>query len=365
MFVMAVSVLVYCIRLLRKSPKMKLLVCLAALWSCTLAVPMELLTQARHLNTDVDMGKPMEHIFSSYKKIHNKKYEDENEEAMRHEIFKVNVNHIRAHNLLYAKGEKSYYLGVNQFSDLTHQEFLKLYTGHILRAKESKSNGSTYLTPFNILLPEKVDWRTEGLVTEVKNQGQCGSCWSFSATGSLEGQNAKKTGKLISLSEQQLVDCSGKYGNQGCNGGLMDQAFEYIRAVGGIEDEEDYPYVAEEEEKCKFSKSLEKAEVTGYKDLPQGDESALQSAVATVGPISVAIDASHPSFQSYAGGVYDEPECSSSQLDHGVLAVGYGTDYWLVKNSWGTMWGEEGYIKMTRNKDNQCGIATQASYPLV
>ncbi|XP_053397746.1 procathepsin L-like [Mercenaria mercenaria] len=347
---------------------MKLLVCLVALFSCTLAVSMDLSTQARHLNSDVDTGKPMEHLFSTFKQIHNRKYEDDNEESMRYEIFKLNVNHIRAHNILYAKGQKSYYLGVNQFSDLTHQEFLKLYTGHIRRAKESTINASTYLPPFNILLPEKVDWRKEGIVTKVKNQKQCGSCWAFSATGSLEGQHAKKTEKLISLSEQQLVDCSGEFGNQGCNGGLMDQAFKYIKAVGGIEDEEDYPYEAKESV-CKFDTSKIKATVSGYVDVTKGDESALQSAVATIGPISVAIDASHPSFQSYTGGVYDEPECSSSQLDHGVLVVGYGTDdssdYWLVKNSWSTMWGEEGYIKMTRNKDNQCGIASQASYPLV
>ncbi|XP_060576711.1 procathepsin L-like [Ruditapes philippinarum] len=348
---------------------MKLLLCFAALLSCAMAMSMELLTQARHLQTDVDAGRSMEHLFSTFKQVHKRKYENEAEETMRSKIFEINVNHIREHNIRYAKGEKSYYLGVNQFTDMTHREFLKLYTGHIKAVNGSITKPSTYLTPSNILLPEKVDWREKGYVTEVKNQGQCGSCWSFSTTGSLEGQTFAKKGKLISLSEQQLVDCSGSYGNQGCNGGLMDQAFEYIKSAGGIESEQDYPYVAQEERKCNFSKSLEKAEVTGYVDVTQGDEQALQSAIATVGPVSVAIDASHPSFQSYSGGVYDESECSSSQLDHGVLAVGYGTesgsDYWLVKNSWGTSWGDEGYIKMSRNKDNQCGIASSASYPLV
>lgn len=349
---------------------MKFLACLAVLLPCALAVavPMVELTQARHLQTDVDMGKSTEHLFTAFKQLHKKTYENEYEERMRRQIFEVHVSHIKEHNMKYAKGEKSYYLGVNQFSDLTHQEFLKLYTGHIKLSKESVTNASTYISPSNILLPDKVDWREKGLVTEVKNQGQCGSCWSFSTTGSLEGQHFKKTGKMVSLSEQQLVDCSSSFGNQGCNGGLMDQAFEYIKAAGGIESEEDYPYVAEDEPKCLFKKSLERATVTGYVDIESGSESKLQEALASIGPVSIAIDASHPSFQSYGGGIYDEPECSSTQLDHGVLAVGYGTDpqdYWLVKNSWGTMWGDEGYIKMARNKDNQCGVATSASYPLV
>lgn len=347
---------------------MKYLALLALVVPCLLAVPMVELNKARHLQTDLDMGRPVEHLFSTFKQVHKKQYENEYEETMRRQIFEVNVNYIKEHNLKYAKGEKSYYLGVNHFTDLTHQEFLQLYTGHIKRSREPVTNASTYLSPSNILLPDTVDWRQKGYVTDVKNQGQCGSCWSFSTTGSLEGQHFKKTGTLISLSEQQLVDCSSSFGNQGCNGGLMDQAFEYIKSVGGIESEDDYPYVAEEEPKCKFNKQLERAEVTGYVDVESGSESKLQEAVATVGPVSIAIDASHPSFQSYAGGIYDEPECSSTQLDHGVLAVGYGTDpqeYWLVKNSWGTMWGDEGYVKMARNKDNQCGVATQASYPLV
>ncbi|GFO41743.1 cathepsin [Plakobranchus ocellatus] len=216
--------------------------------------------------------------------------------------------------------------------------------------------------------PDEVDWTTKGYVTPIKNQGQCGSCWAFSATGSLEGQTFRKYGRLTSLSEQNLVDCSSKQGNHGCEGGLMDNAFTYIKENGGIDTESSYPYVGRDG-KCRFSASDIGANCTGYVDVKSKDESALQTAVANVGPISVAIDANHITFQLYEGGVYHNFLCSQTNLDHGVLAVGYGThegkDYWLVKNSWGTTWGLKGYIMMSRNRSNNCGIATQASYPTV
>jgi len=150
----------------------------------------------------------------------------------------------------------------------------------------------------------------------------------------------------------------------------MDDAFDYIIANRGIDTEASYPYTARDGILCRFNRKNVGATIKGYTDIPYGDEASLQQAVGTVGPVSVAIDAGHDSFQSYASGVYDEPLCSSEELDHGVLAVGYGTtadgqDYWIVKNSWSEYWGQDGYILMSRNKNNQCGIATMASYPLV
>jgi len=310
-----------------------------------------------------------EDVWKTFKSEHEKIYENQVEETKRKAIFTENLKKIESHNHLHSKGLKSYTLGVNKFADMEAIEVTQMLNGFKRYLNNTISDRVTYLSPLSPqALPDMVDWRTKGYVTEIKDQGNCGSCWAFSATGSLEGQHFKSKGQLVSLSEQNLVDCSVKYGNNGCSGGLMDLAFQYIQDNKGVDTEMSYPYEAVDA-KCRFNAKNVGATDAGFVDIPSGDEEKLKEAVANIGPISVAIDASQDSFHLYKDGVYDEPACSTDQLDHGVLAVGYGTengkDYWLVKNSWGLSWGTQGYIMMSRNKMNQCGIATMASYPLV
>nr|ABK63481.1 cathepsin S [Channa argus] len=299
-----------------------------------------------------------------WKKTHNKMYQNEVEDAHRRELWEKNLKFISMHNLEASMGIHTYELGMNQMGDLTQEEILKTYA--TLRPPTD-----VHRTPFTrksgVAAPGAMDWRDLGCVTSVKNQGSCGSCWAFSAVGALEGQLAKTTGKLVDLSPQNLVDCSGKYGNHGCDGGFMTNAFQYVIENQGIESEASYPYIGLEQQ-CHYNPEESAANCSQYHFLPEKDEEALKEAIATIGPISVAIDASKPTFTFYSSGVYDDPTCSEV-INHGVLAVGYGTqstqDSWLVKNSWGTYFGDSGYIRMSRNKGNQCGIALYGCYPLI
>ena len=238
--------------------------------------------------------------------------------------------------------------------------------------KKVNSTGSFYLSSsIKADLPDSVDWREKGAVTEVKDQDICGSCYAFSSAGALEGQIFRKTGKLINLSEQQIVDCDSL--DDGCEGGTMSSVYEYIKNAGGIESYEDYPYVSGKNnlpnDKCYFKKDKVVAIDTGYVELPPGNEEKLKGALATVGPISVAITALK-SLKQYKGGIYHDPACDIKNLNHGVLLVGYGTDkltgtpYWLIKNSWGHKWGENGYFRMPRNIGS-CNLGSYSVYPLV
>lgn len=316
-----------------------------------------------------------EHLFNQFKKNHDKQYLGA-EHNHRFSIFQKNLETIEKHNSEYSMGMHTYRLGINHFADLTVQEFKNFYLGTrlSLRQNTTKSLTTFQTLPSWMQVPRDIDWRKHDIVTPVKNQAQCGSCWAFSTTGSLEGAHARASGHLVSLSEQQLVDCSSRYGNNGCNGGLMDNAFEYVLKNGGVDSEESYPYHGHEE-KCHFKVKNIGSTCSGFVDIARGDEIALKHALATAGPVSIAIDVTEDKFMLYRDGVFVDETCSNdpSQLNHGVLIVGYGTatengqekDYWIVKNSWSTKWGEEGYIRMARNMDNMCGVATSASYPLV
>jgi cathepsin L len=261
-----------------------------------------------------------------------------------------------------------YKVGLNQFADLTSAEFSAVYKGLNFNYEAYLAQPKNVIELSSAAVPDSIDWREAGAVTPVKDQGQCGSCWTFSATGSIEGAWKLANHTLVSLSEQNLVDCSKNGGNKGCDGGLMDEAFKYVIQNNGLDVESTYPYTAKDGTTCKFTVANVGARIKSFVDVASRNEDALKTAVGTVGPVSVAIDASHNSFQLYESGVYHQLLCSATRLDHGVLAVGYGTsdnaDYWLVKNSWGPKWGLNGYIQMSRNRSNNCGISTSAYYPV-
>jgi hypothetical protein len=309
--------------------------------------------------------------FLSFQKNFNKIYVSETELQQRFEIFKENVINIFQHNL---EKKENYTMSINQFTDLTSAEFEKDvirggFIGSTTSSLRGKSKCSQY-TYQQIKVPSSIDWRTSGAVTPVKDQGQCGSCWSFSATGAMEGAWSIATGNLVSLSEEQLVDCSKRYGNLGCNGGLMDNAFQYA-IDNGMCVESDYPYTASAGS-CKSTCEPE-VTITDCADVPPDNQLALKEAVS-FGPVSIAIEADQRIFQFYSGGVITSSTCGTD-LDHGVLIVGYGTDsetnidYWLVKNSWSTTWGDDGYVKIERSDSTNdigiCGIAAQPSFPIV
>ncbi|KAM4600635.1 cathepsin S-like [Polymixia lowei] len=301
-----------------------------------------------------------------WKKTHDKTYKTEVEDLGRRELWEGNLEMITIHNLEASMGLHTYYLSMNHLGDMTHAEVLQSLATLSVPA-DLKREPSAFVLSSGAAVPDTMDWRQKGCVTSVKTQGSCGSCWAFSAAGALEGQLAKTTGKLVDLSPQNLVDCSSKYGNHGCNGGLMHQAFQYVIANGGIDSDLAYPYIGVQQQ-CRYNPAYRAANCSQYHFLPAGDENSLKEAVATVGPISVGIDATRPKFRFVHSGVYDDPSCSQ-EANHGVLVVGYGTlngqDYWLVKNSWGTSFGEQGFVRMVRNKHDQCGIATYGCYPVM
>ncbi|KAK6124200.1 hypothetical protein DH2020_042036 [Rehmannia glutinosa] len=299
---------------------------------------------------------------------HGRVYKDAQEKMKRFEIFKDNVQKIEAFN---AGPDQGYKLRVNAFADMTDEEFKASLNGYKRQEPEMMSASEhehfRYADVRNV--PKTLDWRKKGAVTPVKDQGlDCGSCWAFSAVASIEGINQIKTGKLVSLSEQELMDCDKK--DKSCGGGYMNTAFKFVVKNRGLTTESNYPYRGKDGI-CDAKKASKAAiRIAGYEKVPANNETALLQAVARQ-PVSVGVDASSFESRFYSNGVL-VGGCGT-ELDHGVTVVGYGktkggTKYWIVKNSWGKDWGENGYLRIKRGvtaKEGLCGIAMEASYPTV
>lgn len=261
---------------------------------------------------------------------------------------------------------RSYKLKLNHLADRSEEE-LNILMG--LKRSTDKDYANHAYKMSNNKKPESIDWRDYGAVTEVKDQCMCGSCWTYGTTGVLEGQYFRKYGKLVKFSEQNLVDCSWNFGNDGCNGGEDFRAYGWMMHNGGLMLDEDYGHYLGIDGWCHFNKTAAAVKITDYVLTTPYSVEELEDAVANVGPISVGV-AVNKDFLFYSSGVFDDPECSPALEDqaHAVLAVGYGTedgkDYWLIKNSWSTHWGDQGYIKIAR-KGNVCGVATSPSYPIL
>ncbi|XP_051007082.1 cathepsin 8-like isoform X2 [Acomys russatus] len=303
--------------------------------------------------------------WQEWKTKYNKNYSLE--EGQRRAVWEENRKLIKQHNSESDQGKNGFTMKMNAFGDMTDEEYKKIMADlPISKVRRKKSIQQRIVGR----LPKFVDWRRRGYVTSVKNQGRCNSCWAFSVVGAIEGQMFRKTGRLVSLSPQNLVDCSRPEGNLGCYLGSTYYALRYVWNKGGIEAEATYPYEAREGY-CRYRPERSAARITGF-SFVSSNERDLMRAVATIGPISVGIDARHRSFRFYRGGIYYEPNCSDN-ITHSVLLVGYGYEgresdgrkYWLIKNSHGEGWGMNGYMKIARDRNNHCGVATFAFYPRV
>ncbi|KAL6888197.1 hypothetical protein ACP4OV_009223 [Aristida adscensionis] len=285
-------------------------------------------------------------------------YKDEAEKAQRFKVFKVNADFIDKSN---AAGNGKYLLGTNEFADMSHEEFMATYARYKpIASGDKKLTGFKYVNVTLADIPDEIDWTKKGAVTKIKNQKECGCCWAFAAVATVESIHYIKTGQLLSLSEQQLLDCTGDKHN--CKTGVTVSAFEYIIKNGGIATDDVYPYTAQKG-KCNDHEVQLAVKITSFEAVPRNNEDALAAAVANQ-PVAVNMDASK--FQHYSSGVMSGHDCGTA-MTHAVAVVGYGledeTKYWLLKNNWGEHWGEKGYMRLERGT-GACGIDKEPSYPV-
>ncbi|KAG5443675.1 Plastin-2 [Clonorchis sinensis] len=321
---------------------------------------------SEHLNYTIHIA------WEQFKHQFDRVYSDAEESSKRLNVFCENFLYVRRHNNAYEEGTESFKLGINQFADRTREETQHACGGEAV-FPNSRESVSAY-RKISAVPPKSIDWRMYGAVTPIRAQGSCGSCWAFSAAAAMESHHFLHYRWLYTLSPQQLIDCSLMYGNHGCNGGNAQLAFMYVQHGGGIECEVDYPYVSDRTLRpnpyCRLEAHKVAVRVSGAVALPLYDEDALTQAVGLLGPVAIMVNSSPQDFVKYEYDIYDDPACGTTlrEVDHAMLLVGYGEEggipYWLIKNSWGDHWGENGYMRMRRGV-NRCAVASYAVYPLL
>ncbi|XP_044758250.1 procathepsin L-like isoform X2 [Coccinella septempunctata] len=313
---------------------------------------------------------PDEVVYEEWVKFlekYQKSYRSNIQFYKRQMVFRKNLEHFYEHNKLFEEGKVTYTKGINKFSDLTPEEFAIYVQEGLLKYEYEHIDGGEYTGDDFTKQVEYVDWREKGAVSHVRDEGICAPCYAISAAEAIEGQLKIVKGISANISVQNLVDCTREQGNLGCSGGLVTNCYEYVKQHG-IETEKDYPPVGHETFVCGFNQTKSVAQLKTYMKVSKGSEKALRNAIAEIGPISVGMDFT-VNLMGYKSGIFDDESCDSNKILHTALAVGYGTengvDFYIVKNVFGADWGENGYFRIVRNKNNRCGIASMATFPVL